>query len=241
MIVILKTPVSSLENLLNKIVKVKATVGAVKNMENDSSESDFDLAQFLGSDCESDSDIPDENDTRQSGNEIDQNLKKVIKMQIQNRLTYKTTLNTIDLMNQMPNSGITLPKSNKKLKKYMCKNANFEVLLHCSDFDEFVENGSKCSQCDRLFKKNSKKNNFIIYFPLEPQIRRLIDTFFNQIIQYINREPVDGVIRDVDDGILWKKIKAKHPNVINLGFTVNTDGANIHKSSNYSLWPIIFC
>lgn len=77
-------------------------VATVKNMEDNSSESDlenFDLVNFLDSD--DDNDI-DEKDTCQVGNEVDENIKNIIKLQIQDRLSYKTASNAVKLMNNMP-------------------------------------------------------------------------------------------------------------------------------------------
>lgn len=93
-------------------------------------------------------------------------------------------------------------------------------------------------QCGRKFIKDSKNNNFLVYIPLEPQIRRLLDKYFDKIINYLNREHKIDVFSDIHDGTLYEEICKKNPHVKILGFTLNTDGANIYKSSKGSLWPV---
>lgn len=207
--------------------------------ENQSDLSDsFNLADFLSS--ESESDIAEEHEDGEINSEITENLKRVTQMQIQDGLSYKTSSNILKSMNRMPNTTIKLPENKKTVKKQMFTQLmySFKVLLYCTECDQFVEDKSKCSQCSKLYQRDSKKNNFIIYFPLEPQIRRMLNEYFNEVFEHLNRDTVDSVLTDVDDGLLYKKIKEKYPHVINLGFTANADGANIHKSSSSSLWPL---
>lgn len=50
---------------------------------------------------------------------------------------------------------------------------------------------------------------------------------------------MNNILSDVDDGLLYQKIKNEMPSCCYLcAMTLNTDGANIFKSSNDSLWPV---
>lgn len=51
------------------------------------------------------------------------------------------------------------------------------------------------------------------------------------------RIPTDE-IRDIHDGIQFKRIRAKYPDFFILSLTVNTDGARIFRNTNKSMWPI---
>lgn len=131
----------------------------------------------------------------------------------------------------MPNVSIKIPKNPVKCVN---KEIDFEILFICDTCDEIVMKNDKCSGCDRCFKKNSKQNNYLVYISLEKQIRRLL----NEIINYLKRDHNSNVLSDIDDGTLFKKVIAKNPNVHTLSLTMNTDGANIYKSSKGSLWPV---
>lgn len=88
--------------------------------------------------------------------------------------------------------------------------------------------------------KNSKKSNFLVYFPLLPQIRRILREHFEVIIDYLHRERVMDNISDVDDGLLYKKLSLENIDTELLTLTMNLDGANIFKSCRSSLWPVQF-
>lgn len=88
-------------------------------------------------------------------------------------------------------------------------------------------------------KNNQKKNNFIVYFPLIPQICQIICKHFQSIMEFLEREHCDDSITDVDDGNLYKNLIQREPSML-LTLTMNVDGANIFKSSNSSLWPVQF-
>lgn len=77
-----------------------------------------------------------------------------------------------------------------------------------------------------------------MYFPIEKQILHLLDRHFNEIVEHLQREHTDGVISDIDDGEILKKLKKKYPHVHVLSLSLNTDGANVFKSSKGSLWPV---
>lgn len=112
------------------------------------------------------------------------------------------------------------------------------MLFNCDTCNQMACDKFHCNLCGRCFEKNSKQNNFLIYISLEHQIRRLLNKYFDEIIHYSKREHVNGVISDIDDGTLFKKVCEKSSHSTTLGFTLNTDGANIYKSSKGSLWPV---
>lgn len=73
--------------------------------------------------------------------------------------------------------------------------------------------------------------------PFEQQIKYLLDKYFDEILEYIQRDKNDS-ISDVDDGLVFQEISKAYPDAMILSFTINTDGAQMYKSNNSSLWPI---
>lgn len=87
--------------------------------------------------------------------------------------------------------------------------------------------------------KTQKKNNFLVYFPLLPQILRILCKHFEQIINHLRRKHDADVISDIDDGQIYNSLH-KDPEKLLLALTMNLDGATIFKSSRGSLWPVQF-
>lgn len=196
-------------------------------------ENELDVVNFLA--CDSDSDCESNDKKQEPKNIISEKCSEVVQMQIKNRMSHVSTARMTDLMNSMPNASIKIPKNPMK---YVATNIDFQILFNCESCDDIVVGENKCDQCNREFRKNSKQNNFIVYIPLEPQILRLLNKYFHEIMGYLNREHKKDTISDIDDGKLYKEICEKNPHVRILGFTLNTDGASIYKSSKGSLWPV---
>lgn len=95
-------------------------------------------------------------------------------------------------MNRMPSTAIELPTSTKTI----INEIKFKFFIKCKECDESLEENTKC-KCDRLMEKDSKKNNFIVHINLESQI---LNRYFSEIIDYLNREKDDSLISDIDDG-----------------------------------------
>lgn len=205
------------------------------NMEQSS---DFDLINFLDSD--SSEDLEENLLERKSHKDfMSTTVNKVVDVQVKNHLSYEATSSVVKLMNNMPNSELKLPEDVKSIKSYSIQELDHKFFVKCEECDELVEHNTKCLKCQRILKRDSKKNNFLVYFPLEPQIRKFLHKYFDEIINYLNREHVEGVVSDIDDGLLYKQIREKNPSDLYiLSLTLNADGANIFKSSSDSLWPI---
>lgn len=86
-------------------------------------------------------------------------------------------------------------------------------------------------------KQKKTKSNFIVYIPLEQQIKNCLNQHFDAIMNYMNRNRCSD-ITDFDDGNLLKSARQKQSNPIILSFTLNTDGAQIHNSQKNDVWPV---
>lgn len=175
-------------------------------------------------------------------NIVHQRLEKVVDLQLNNKFSLKATSSVVKLMNTLPNSDLHLPESVKAIKQHLNYKINYKFYIKCEQCDELVEHSKKCQECQecqQILYRDSKKSNFLVYFELETQIRNILQKYFDVIIDYLNREDGENVLKDVDSGSLFKKIREKNPSSVKLlSLTMNADGATIHKSSKYSLWPV---
>lgn len=194
---------------------------------------DISLPDFLSvSLSESDDDVP-----VNRNHIILDKVDETRKMQIKNKLSYKATSDAITLMNGMPGAKITLPTNVRAIRKYSSKTLDYKIIGICERCSELNADKSMCV-CGRFMEINSKRNNFLVMFPLAQQIIRLIDKHFESIISYSNRERSVDTITDLDDCEQYKKIREKNPDVHILSCTLNMDGAQVFKKSKGSLWVV---
>lgn len=167
-------------------------------------------------------------------NPVDKKTIELLHHQITNKLTLKNTADVAKLMNGMPGAQFFIPDTKRGLKKHTQKSlCEYVVFCQCNNL---VKNGEICQKCNTVAEKNSKTNNFMVYFPLLPQIKSVLAKKFSEIIKHLRRKHFDGVISDVDDGIAFKRISVEHPDAEILSLTLNADGATIYRSSKGSLW-----
>lgn len=213
-------------------------------MESDTELEDFDLATFLEKDSSSDSEceanlIDIVERKKQPDNILVERFSKVVNLQIKNNLPKQTTSKVLKLINNsFPESAVQLPESRKTIDTFLHTDLSYDIYVHCDNCDEFVKDKTKCPQCGVFYGKCSKKNNFFVHIPLKKQILLMLHRHFDTIISYLDRQHKNGIIADIDDGILLKEIIQKNKHVRVLSCTLNTDGGRMFNSSTYSLWPV---
>lgn len=168
-------------------------------------------------------------------NPVDQKLLQLVEHQLENNLSLKSAANTAKLMNGMPGAEFFLPETRKQIKNRIERPNSYDYFVFCTCKD-LVRDGDKCEKCKLRAKKDSKKNNFIVSFQIIPQIKAILANSHLQILEYLNRKRNEGFLTDIDDGIAYNIIQNKYPNRKVLSFTMNSDGATIHRSSKHSLW-----
>lgn len=157
------------------------------------SDSEDDIVNFLKVSTDSEDDDDEVEVNSRSKNIISAKCDDIIQMQIKNRISHKATSRIVNLLNSMPGISIKLPKNPIK---HIETEIKFQVLFNCDSCNEIVIENFPCDQCGRCFEKNSKQNNFFIYVSLEQQIRRLLNKYFHEIINYLNREQKRWRIHD---------------------------------------------
>lgn len=200
---------------------------------------DLNLIEFLNISDESTRNTPP--DESHGTNIVTEKLCDVSNTQIKNQLSYKSVTDVITLMNEMPGAQVKIPERKSTFQRITAKLSPVKpiFLIFCEKCSELVEDRKPC-ECGLIAKKNSKKNNFLVYFPLIPQVLRILRIHFKQIIDHIRREHVAGEISDIDDGKIYSDQNKKNSEILPLTLTMNLDGASIFKSSRGSLWPVQF-
>lgn len=206
--------------------------------ESESDMENIDLVNFLSISSDSENDEQCLEIKKPRLNLVEGLTQKIAREQIKEKMSYKGAAKVAKLMNDMPNAAVKINLNRKTVKTCVNKPFEYKILLFCETCNDFVENETMCGTCKRAISKNSKQYNYMVYIPIESQIRQIINKHFDVIIDFSNRERSKSIISDVDDGQLFKAISHKHPNTTVLSFTMNADGANIFKSSHGSLWPV---
>lgn len=97
----------------------------------------------------------------------------------------------------------------------------------------------ECSNCKEINKINSTTdNNFFVTYPLETQLKEVISQNIHSFLSNEENVNDNSDISDINDGKLYKETNILQHRKITL--TLNTDGIQVFKSKNKSLWPIQF-
>lgn len=217
----------------------------LEDEKQNSSADDFDfekinLVDFLNSESD-DSTTGIDEETVSKASIVTEKLCEVNQLQIKNRCSYRCAADVINLINNTPGAKIKIPKYKAALQNAaadMCQEKPM-FFVFCKACDELVEENEKCA-CGVFTQKKSKKNNFLVYFRLVPQIRRILKIHFGAIIEYLQRERTANCMSDIDDGQLFLKSRVPTEKDELLTLTMNFDGATIFNSTQGSLWPVQF-
>lgn len=194
---------------------------------------------FSRSFAEYDSSELEDDNTDQFHDKIEHPLIKTINAVMSNKVASNSTLKSAQrvakLINKIPGSPINLPTNAESLKKAATMRFKREYYLFCNKCNDLCNKNNWCAKCKITTKKT--KSNFLVYIPLEQQIKNSVNQHFDDIMNYMNRDRC-GAITDFDDGKLFEHARQKHPNSIVLAFTLNTDGAQLHNSQKNDVWPV---
>lgn len=156
--------------------------------------------------------------------------------------SYNAMQGVAKLINSTPGRECSIPDTKHKIKKTV--KGLFDIEFHikcktCNAYTATTNAKTKCvtTSCQQEIERANSP--YFVNFPLRVQLMKSIIDNFDTIMSY-NKSMSESseVIRDVHDGIEFKKIKEQFPNFFILSLTVNTDGAQMFKSCNQSIWPL---
>lgn len=167
---------------------------------------------------------------------------KVLAHSLKFKQSYKCLEQTADLINSTPGSLVKIPNTKYKIKKHHPLSLMPQFCIFCSQCKTYSMTSTanaECVMCSQILKRADSK--YFVFLPLVPQLRKVIHKNFDSILAYEQKMHENSdKIRDVHDGIIYQRAKAKYPNSIILPLVGNTDGARIFNSTNKSIWPIQF-
>lgn len=145
-------------------------------------------------------------------------------------------LNLIKILTPTPNN---VPKTFKTLANLLYNNVyatQYQVCLNCNNVIEY----SKDNICIKCTSSESAKFSI---FDIKPQLEYILSNEKNlkQIKQANDKrkqiKSASGQIANALDGSLYSNIEASDEIIVS--FNLNTDGAPLLKSKNFSLWPVL--
>lgn len=127
-------------------------------------------------------------------------------------------------------------KSYKPKNMFFCKHCYSDLEIDQNMYEENARS-MECTNCKTINHISSTTdNNYFVTYQLESLLKEVISQNINDLVD--NEEHNNDTISDITDGNLYKETKV--PNVNRVTLTLNTDGVQVFKSKNKSLWPIQF-
>lgn len=169
---------------------------------------------------------------------------KLTKNILRHSLHFKQSYNGIEgvakLVNSTPGATVQVPTTKYKIKKAIPPLVETYFCIQCASCKDYTMSQSttvECHSCSRIVKTANSK--YFTYLPIKPQLMNTLNKHLDDIISYDqNFHNFDGTIRDVQDGIHFRKVREKYPDAIILSLSINTDGARVYNTTNKSLWPL---
>lgn len=142
-------------------------------------------------------------------NPVKKKINEIAYFQVENKISTNSVHKLFPIINDVPGSVILIPKRKQFLKDNIEAIFKPKYFAKCSICDEMNECGSLCTKFKRVVEK--KRNNFLIYLPVESQIKKSIIEHFDDIMNHLNRSQNDGIIADSDDGEIQEAVTTKYP------------------------------
>lgn len=167
---------------------------------------------------------------------------RVLSYYSQSNISLKNLEKTAQLINETPGANIKVPKTHHVLRKSMKPCYDFEVHIECIQCKRYIATESQndkevtCEKCRKTLNKNN--SNYFIFIPFKQQLQSMINEHLENILSVNQKCSNSNVMMDIQSGNIYKNIATKFSNSIILSLVLNTDGANVFKSSTKSLWPI---
>lgn len=166
--------------------------------------------------------------------------KKIVRHSLNHKQSYQGLEDLAKILNSTPGGTVQIPVTKYKIKKMILPLVKTEFYMQCASCKEYTmshTSTAECHSCMNILKTAHSK--YFTYLPIKPQLMNTLNKHIDDIVAYDqNFQVFEGTIRDVQDGLQYRKIRENYPDSIVLSLSVNTDGARIYNSTNKSLWPI---
>lgn len=170
-------------------------------------------------------------------------LRDAMSIYLRHNLTIEAFLDILRLLQKFPDNTYDFPTT--KYKLFQRFPGNLDVYCHvkcqsCGVFSEHLAKSEKytCSQCRKILIR--KQTEFFTCIKLKPQLENQIKKHWNHITKYADNQMAGhDTMKDVQDGLIFKRIHNLCIDGMPLPLMLNTDGANKFKSNRNSIWPIL--
>jgi hypothetical protein len=163
-------------------------------------------------------------------------------LKIKHSLNRKTVDDILSLINLILPKNNRCPQTSQKIENFLSlQNKHHNVFFCCSICETIISDKKLdpnaknilCAIC-------SNETCPFVTFAIEPQIRHILDNknLFNQVLQSNAKNSQSNQIIDLHDGIVYKNAK-NNSSCRLISLLLNTDGAPITNSRQYSLWPVL--
>jgi len=217
----------------------------------ESSEDDEPYHESHSSDLEKDSDLDDDSNFNLETNAFlfsNSNIQlKELYMSLLG-LKFKHKLSDLALDDFIKLIKIILPSPNNCAKTYKAITKYFNIEASSNEFSicpicKNVTQYEKNKKIDKLCSKctDNEQIQFTVY-DIKPQIENILSnkSYLNQIINSNKSRALTDLnkIESPLNGSLYRNLPLDKKNELTISLNVNSDGAPILKSKNFSIWPV---
>lgn len=167
-------------------------------------------------------------------NPVKRKVNELAQLQVKSNLSTKTLQRIIPILNSTPGASIEIPYDKRYLKSNTEKLFEPVYYAKCPSCFELNVCNERCNKCNKIVNKN--RNNFFVYLPIEPQLKKSLIDNFSDICEHLKR-PRSQFFTDIDDGLVQRTIVVNEQQML-LSFLLNIDGGNLAEKTKKSLWPI---
>lgn len=122
---------------------------------------------------------------------------------------------------------------------FFCKECKADLDVDCDLYEGIKRRNKECPNCKKSNQINSTtENNYFVIYPLENLLKEVITQNIEDFV--CDREQTNDSMSDITDGDLYKSGTQYLNRNHKITLTLNTDGVQVFKSKNKSLWPIQF-
>lgn len=110
-------------------------------------------------------------------------INQLAQLQVNARMSMNSIQKVLPIIGEASNNSINISKSTRTFNANIKKSFEAKFYSTCTKCNEIGEIG-ECQKCKTIMKK--ERDNFFIYFPIEPQIKKTLLENIDNIIQYLD-------------------------------------------------------